>query len=70
EIRQNHKATITGIIPVRRSFGIAAELRSKTSGQAFWQTQFHSWQPVKEKNLLELINAVRKRKGLPPFESL
>ncbi len=59
-------AFITGEIPVRESFGLANELRSKTSGRAFWQTQFSRWAEVPKSLLGEVIAEVRKRKGLKP----
>jgi elongation factor 2 len=62
EIKGN--AIITGFIPVRESFGLSKELRSKTSGRAFWQTQFHDWQPIAEKEQKQVVNEIRKRKGL------
>ncbi|MHA1409599.1 MAG: GTP-binding protein [Candidatus Odinarchaeia archaeon] len=62
ELKNN--VIITGLIPVKDSFGLAMELRSKTSGRAFWQTQFYSWQPVPKKELDAIITSIRKRKGL------
>ncbi|MFX0068223.1 MAG: GTP-binding protein [Promethearchaeota archaeon] len=62
----DHIATIVGRIPVAESFGLANELRSKTSGRAFWQTQFETWQEVHSKLLSNTVGKIRKRKGLPP----
>jgi elongation factor 2 len=50
---------ITGYIPVAETFGLSAELRSATSGRAFWQSL------VPEKLEAKIIKEVRKRKGLP-----
>jgi len=57
-------AFITATIPVGESFGLAAELRSKTSGRAFWQMQFSSWEELPENIVNQVINEVRKRKGM------
>ncbi|MEM1885775.1 MAG: elongation factor EF-2, partial [Candidatus Jordarchaeales archaeon] len=57
---------VNGEIPVRESFGLANDLRSKTSGRAFWQTQFSRWAEVPKSLLSEVIAEIRKRKGLKP----
>jgi elongation factor 2 len=56
---------LTGYIPVAESFGLAAELRSATSGRALWQSLFAGWEKVPEKLEAKIIKQVRKRKGLP-----
>jgi len=56
---------ITGYLPVAETFGLAAELRSTTSGRAFWQSMFDHWEKVPEKLEAKIIKEVRKRKGLP-----
>jgi elongation factor 2 len=56
---------ITGYIPVAETFGLAAELRSATSGRAFWQSMFDHWEKVPAKLEAKIIKDVRKRKGLP-----
>jgi elongation factor 2 len=56
---------ITGYIPVAETFGLAAELRSATSGRAFWQSMFDRWERVPAKLEAKIIKDVRKRKGLP-----
>ena len=55
---------INGYIPVAETFGLAAELRSATSGHAFWQTQFHHWEKAPESIALAVIEEIRKRRGL------
>ena len=65
--QQNGISTvITGTIPVAESFGLSKELRSATSGRAFWQCMFDHWEKMPEKLEAEIIKEVRKRKGLPP----
>ncbi len=53
-------------IPVAESFDLAAQLRSATSGRAFWGTEFSRWAPVPDSMLLDLVKKIRERKGLPP----
>jgi len=57
---------IRGFIPVAETFGLSAEMRSATSGHAFWQTQFDHWEKVPENVALTVIEEIRKRRGLPP----
>jgi elongation factor 2 len=56
---------ISGFIPVAETFGLAAELRSATSGRAFWQSMFDHWEKVPTKLEAKTIKEIRKRKGLP-----
>ncbi|UCE15876.1 MAG: elongation factor EF-2 [Candidatus Bathyarchaeota archaeon] len=55
---------ITGYIPVAETFGLSADMRSVTSGHAFWQTQFDHWEKVPENIALSVIEEIRKRRGL------
>jgi len=57
---------ITGYIPVAETFGLSAEMRSATSGHAFWQCTFDHWEKVPENVAVEVIKKIRERKGLPP----
>ncbi len=59
-------AVVTGYVPVSETFGLSEELRSATSGRAFWQSTLDCWRKVPEKLALKLIAETRKRKGLPP----
>jgi len=59
-------------LPVTESFGFTADLRSNTGGQAFPQCVFDHWKVLQGDPLdpnsgksIELVNATRKRKGLP-----
>ncbi len=56
---------ITCFIPVAETFGLSQELRSATSGRAFWQSTFDRWEKVPEKLEAKVIAETRKRKGLP-----
>jgi len=55
---------ITGYVPVSETFGLSAEMRSATSGRAFWQSTFSHWEKLPENIMAEVITAIRKRKGL------
>jgi len=56
---------IKGFLPVAETFGLSADMRSATSGHAFWQTQFDHWEKVPESIAMEVIAEIRKRRGLP-----
>jgi len=55
---------INGFIPVSETFGFSMELRSATSGRAFWQSFFDHWQKIPPKLEVEVILELRQRKGL------
>jgi elongation factor 2 len=57
--------SITGYIPVAETFGLSAEMRSATSGHAFWQCTFDHWEKAPDSVASEVIGAIRKRRGLP-----
>ncbi|MEM2249961.1 MAG: EF-Tu/IF-2/RF-3 family GTPase, partial [Candidatus Bathyarchaeia archaeon] len=57
---------IAGYIPVAETFGLSAEMRSATSGHAFWQCTFDHWERVPENIASEVVRRIRERKGLPP----
>jgi elongation factor 2 len=57
---------IKGFLPVSETFGLSADMRSATSGHAFWQTQFDHWEKVPESLSMDVIAGIRKRRGLPP----
>jgi elongation factor 2 len=55
---------ISGFIPVSETFGFSKELRSATSGRAFWQMFFDHWEKMSAKLSLEVVSDLRRRKGL------
>jgi len=57
---------ITGFIPVAETFGLSAEMRSATSGHAFWQSTFDHWEKAPESVTAEVIRVTRERRGLSP----
>ena len=52
----NTYSYITGYIPVSETFGLADEIRTKTSGWAFWQTVFSHWARISDKKLKTLMS--------------
>jgi len=58
-------AVITGFVPVAESFGLSQELRSTTSGRAFWQSILDHWELMPEKLAAKIVEENRRRKGLP-----
>jgi len=57
---------ISGFIPVSETFGFSKELRSATSGKAFWQSFFDHWEKMPPKLSSQVVNDLRRRKGLQP----
>jgi elongation factor 2 len=57
--------TITGYIPVAETFGLSVEMRSATSGYAFWQFAFDHWEKIPETLANKVIKRLRERRGLP-----
>ncbi|MGD0643348.1 MAG: GTP-binding protein [Candidatus Bathyarchaeia archaeon] len=55
---------IMGFIPVSETFGFSKELRSATSGRAFWQSLFDHWEKMPQKLALQIISDLRQHKGL------
>jgi len=57
---------IVGYVPVAETFGLAEEMRSSTSGRAFWQCAFHHWEKIPDDVADTTIRRIRERKGLSP----
>jgi elongation factor 2 len=57
-------AIVVGYIPVAQTFGLSKDLRSTTSGHAFWQLGFHHWERMPEKRSAETVQQLREKKGL------
>ncbi|MFQ6094955.1 MAG: elongation factor EF-2 [Candidatus Bathyarchaeia archaeon] len=55
---------VDGYIPVAETFGLAVDIRSATSGHAFWQSQFSHWEKVPENVAISVISEIRARRGL------
>ena len=63
--QKNTLTAITAFIPVAETFNLSQELRSATSGRAFWQSVLDHWDRIPEKIAPKVITEVRVRKGLP-----
>jgi elongation factor 2 len=59
-------AVTAGYIPVEQTFGLANDLRSATSGHAFWQLAFHHWEKMPDRRSADTVQKLRQRKGLRP----
>ena len=57
---------INGYIPVSETFGLAADMRSATSGHAFWQCTFDHWEKMSKNLALSVIKEIREKRGLNP----
>ena len=52
------------LLPVRNSIKFAEDIRSLTSGKAFWQNEFHSYMEIPSHESDAIINDLRFHKGL------
>jgi len=57
-------SVVDGFIPVAESLGLADEIRSVSSGRAFWQNIFSRWEKVPDDHASKIICSIRLRKGL------
>lgn len=63
---------VKSYLPVAESFGFTQLLRTATQGKAFPQCVFDHWQIIdsdpfeKDSKAAQLVDAIRKRKGLKP----
>jgi elongation factor 2 len=57
-------AIVVGYIPVAQTFGLSKDLRSTTSGHAFWQLGFHHWERVPDRRSVVTVQQLRGKKGL------
>jgi elongation factor 2 len=63
--QRNGQTTIMGTIPAGETLGMASEIRSATSGYAFWQLTFSRWSRIPENIQGKIIKQLRERRGLP-----
>jgi elongation factor 2 len=61
---KEYQATIDILIPVRNSIKFAEEIRSTTSGKAFWQNEFYAFMEVPSNEAKQIISDLRFKKGL------
>ena len=56
---------IVGEIPTAETFDLSEALRSATAGRAFWGLEFARWSAIPASMINQVIQEIRKRKGLP-----
>jgi len=61
---KEYQAIIEILIPVRNSIKFAEDIRSATSGRAFWQNEFYAFLEVPHHEANLIINNLRFMKGL------
>ena len=64
EAKSSH-AFIAASVPVAESNGLSRDLRSATSGRAFWQSLLDRWEKMPERLAAAAIDELRRRRGLP-----
>jgi elongation factor 2 len=64
-VQKNSFTILSGLIPVEETFGLSVEMRSATSGRAFWQCTFSHWKVMPENLAAAIIREIRNRRGLP-----
>ncbi|MDH5769936.1 MAG: elongation factor EF-2, partial [Candidatus Bathyarchaeota archaeon] len=64
--QRDRLAYITGELPASETFDISDVMRSATGGKAFWGTEFSRWETVSPSMKTQLIQELRRKKGLSP----
>lgn len=57
---------VIGEVPASETFDLSEVMRGQTAGKAMWNTHFKAWSPIPASIQKELIQEIRKRKGLAP----
>ncbi len=61
---KEYQAIIELLLPVRNSIKFAEDIRSATSGKAFWQNEFYAFMEVPKHESQQLIQSLRFHKGI------
>jgi len=61
---KDYQAIIEMLLPVRNSIKFAEDIRSSTSGKAFWQNEFYAFMEVPNHEAKLIINDLRFMKGI------
>ncbi|MFX1311425.1 MAG: GTP-binding protein [Promethearchaeota archaeon] len=61
---KEYQAVLELLLPVRNSIKFAEDIRSATSGKAFWQNEFYAFMEVPEHESKKLIDDLRFAKGI------
>ncbi|MEM3061696.1 MAG: elongation factor EF-2, partial [Candidatus Bathyarchaeia archaeon] len=64
--QKGHLVYVTGELPTAETFDLSEILRSATAGRAFWGLEFSHWSPVPSSMFNQVVQEIRKRKGVPP----
>lgn len=64
--QKGHIVYVVGELPTSETFDLSEVMRSASAGRAFWGTEFSHWAPVPQSMVKQVIEDIRKRKGLPP----
>lgn len=60
----DYQAIIEVLLPVRNSIKFAEDIRSSTSGKAFWQNEFYAFMEVPNHEAKQIIDDLRFLKGI------
>lgn len=63
--QRGHLIYVVGEMPTAETFDLSEVLRSATAGRAFWGLEFSHWSAVPASLIGQVIQDIRKRKGLP-----
>lgn len=64
--QKGHLVYVVGELPTAETFDLSEVMRSASAGRAFWGLEFSHWAPVPASMIGQVIEDIRKRKGLPP----
>jgi elongation factor 2 len=64
--QEGEQSYIDGKVPVAEMFGFAGDIRSATEGNVLWSTENAGFEPVPRDLQGDLVNQIRKRKGMDP----
>lgn len=57
---------VTGELPASETLNLSEAIRGATGGRAFWGTEFSRWEAVPASLQVQIIQEIRKRKGMSP----
>ncbi|MCK5547971.1 MAG: elongation factor EF-2, partial [Thermoplasmata archaeon] len=64
--QEGDTSIIVSKVPVAEMFGFSSSIRSATAGRALWSTENSGFEPVPKNLQEEVVEGIRKRKGLKP----
>jgi len=67
--QRGHLVYVVGELPTAETFDLSEVMRSASQGRAFWGLEFSHWAAVPQSMVMQVIQDIRKRKGLPPEPS-